>query len=113
MKRAIRNKLKKKGWEVGTVSGFLGLTPDEEAYIELKQNLTHHLKEQRQIQGLTQAMIATMIGSSQSRIAKAEANDPTVSIDLLVRALFAAGITQAGLAKLIALSPESIESGTA
>ncbi len=112
MKSEIRNKLKKKGWKVGTVTEFLGLTPDEESYVELKLNLTHHLREQRRIRGLTQAKIATMIGSSQSRIAKAEANDPTVSIDLLVRALFAAGITQAGLAELIASHPNSIEPTT-
>jgi len=109
MKSEIRNKLKKTGWKVGTVTEFLGLTPDEAAYIELKLNLSHHLKEQRRARGLTQAMIATMIGSSQSRIAKAETNDPTVSIDLLVRALFASGLTQAGLADLIASHPNSIE----
>ena len=103
----MRKKLKENGWEIGTVTEFLGLTPDEEAYIELKLNLSRQLKEQRKICGLTQSMIAIKIGSSQSRIAKADANDPTVSIDLLVRAFFAMGISQAGLAKLIASHPAS------
>ena len=107
MNSGMRKKLKENGWRIGTVTEFLGLTPDEEAYVELKLNLSRQLKEQRKICGLTQSMIATKIGSSQSRIAKAEANDPTVSIDLLVRAFFAMGITQAGLAELIASHPAS------
>lgn len=106
MNSEIRKKLKENGWKVGTVTEFLDLSPDEEAYIELKLNLSRQLKEQRRIRGLTQLMIAKRIGSSQSRIAKAEANDPNVSVDLLVRALFATGISQAGLAKLIATHPD-------
>ncbi|MGH2569899.1 MAG: helix-turn-helix domain-containing protein [bacterium] len=47
----------------------------------------------------TQARLATHIGTSQSRVAKMEAADGSVSLDLLVRALLALGISKARLAR--------------
>jgi hypothetical protein len=41
------------------------------------------------------------MGSSQSRVAKMEAGDPTVSIDLLVQGLLAAGSTAREIATAI------------
>ncbi len=41
------------------------------------------------------------IGSSQSRVAKMEAGDPSVSIDLLIRSLIALGATRKSLARSI------------
>jgi DNA-binding XRE family transcriptional regulator len=102
MKRDKQKKLKGSGWRVGAAKDFLDLSPEEVAYVELKFNLSQHLREKRKDSGLTQTMLAEEIGSSQSRIAKAEANDPSVSVDLLIRALFATGISQSDLAKLIA-----------
>lgn len=104
MKAGKKKKLKDGGWRVGSTTEFLGLSPDEAAYLDLKLNLSRHLKAQRIESGLTQTMLAEEIGSSQSRIAKAEANDPGVSIDLLIRALFATGVSRNGLATLIAAS---------
>ena len=40
-------RLEKKGWKVGTVDGFLGLTPDEAAYIELKLALSQKVRDYR------------------------------------------------------------------
>jgi hypothetical protein len=50
---------------------------------------------------LGQAGLAERIRSSQSRVAKMEADDPAVSIDLLVRSLFALGATNRDLARTI------------
>ncbi len=105
MRRTKQKMLAEAGWIVGSVKDFLKLTPAEAAYFELKLRLSLQLREQRRSSGLTQAELARQIGSSQSRIAKAEANDPSVSVDLLVRALFAMGITPKGLAKLITRQP--------
>src|SRR5581483_4278956 len=44
--------------------------------------------------GLSQAVVAKRLGSSQSRVAKMEAGDPSVSLDLLLRALLALGATR-------------------
>ncbi|MDX6575837.1 MAG: hypothetical protein QOE96_1790 [Blastocatellia bacterium] len=107
MKPAKRKRLEKAGWKVGSAKDFLGLTPEESAFVELKLTLSASLKERRQQHGLSQSDLAKRLRSSQSRVAKMEASDPAVSLDLLVRALFAAGAKKKDIAKAIAKS-ESI-----
>jgi DNA-binding XRE family transcriptional regulator len=86
----------------GGESDFLGLSPEEEAYIELRLNLADGLKARRSHKKLTQVELAKSLGSSQSRVAKMEAGDPTVSVDLLVRSLIALGADSRDIAKIIA-----------
>jgi len=100
-----RARAEEKGWKVGSVAEFLRLTPEEELAIEMRLTLVRLLRERRTGQLLSQRAFARRIGSSQSRVAKMEANDPSVSIDLLVKALGATGATIADLAK--ALMPTS------
>jgi len=102
MDTKTRRKLERAGWAVGTAEDFLGLSPEEVAFLEMKSALARGLKEERQAQSLTQTQVAAMIGSSQSRVAKMEGADPTVSVDLLVKALLALGIKRADLATIIA-----------
>jgi hypothetical protein len=45
--------------------------------------------------------LAKKLKSSQSRVAKMEAADPSVSLDLLLRAYFATGATKGDLAKVL------------
>jgi DNA-binding XRE family transcriptional regulator len=85
MRASKRKKLTGAGWEVGDATDFLGLSPEEEAYIELRLKLADGLKARRSRKKLTQVELAKSLGSSQSRVAKMEAGDPTVSVDLLVR----------------------------
>lgn len=91
MKSEKCHKLEKAGWKVGSAAEFLGLSAAEEAFIELKLGLARSLRDHRTIQNLTQAEAARRLGSSQSRVAKMEAADQTVSLDLLVRALLTLG----------------------
>ena len=81
---------------------LLGLSDQEERYIELKVALSQCLKHRRQKSQLTQAELARLVRSSPSRIAKMESGDPTVSIDLLVKSLLALGTTRREIAKAIA-----------
>jgi DNA-binding XRE family transcriptional regulator len=97
-----KKRLEAAGWRVGSTQEFLGLSPAEAAYIELKIALSDKLKERRQRRQVTQQELARLLGSSQSRVAKMEAGDPTVSLDLLLRALFALGATRRDVAKAIA-----------
>lgn len=97
-----KKRLEAAGWRVGSTQEFLGLSPAEAAYIELKIALGDKLKERRQREQVTQQKLAQLLGSSQSRVAKMEAGDPTVSLDLLLRALFALGATRRDVAKAIA-----------
>ena len=102
MRANKRDKLTSKGWKVGSAAEFLGLSPEEEALIELRLRLAQGLRARRTRQRMTQAQLAAAIRSSQSRVAKMEAGDPTVSLDLLVRSLLTLGASSADLGKIIA-----------
>jgi DNA-binding XRE family transcriptional regulator len=101
MRKDKRARLERSGWKVGTVRDLLGLSKAEEALVELKLILSRGLRERRARRRLTQAQLARLLKSSQSRIAKMEAGDPSVSIDLLIRSLLAMGTTQRELAQVI------------
>lgn len=101
MDAETRKRLEADGWVSGDTQSFLGLSDAEMAYIDLALNLADALKERRIKLGLTQQQAADLIRSSQSRVAKMEAGDPSVSVDRLIRALFALGITLRELAALI------------
>jgi DNA-binding XRE family transcriptional regulator len=104
MEKAKKRRLEKKGWVVGDTQQFLQLTDDEIAYIEVKLAFSKRLRERRVKERMTQAQLARQIKSSQSRVAKMEAGDPSVSIDLLIRSLIALGATKKELAKVISSS---------
>lgn len=101
MDKRKKEKLAKKGWKAGSVAEFLNLSAEESAYIEMKLALSEKLREHRQRKKLTQAELAKAIESSQSRVAKMEAGDPTVSIDLLVKSLLALGVSKKELGRTI------------
>lgn len=86
-----RKRLEAAGWKTGTVQELLGLTDAEAAYVELRLALSRLLRALREGKGVTQMQLAKLIGSSQSRVAKMEAADVTVSLDLLLRGILAVG----------------------
>ena len=101
MDESKKKRLQKKGWRFGDAKDFLQLTPEEAAYIEVKLRLSSALSALREKRGLTQIEVAREIGSSQSRVAKMEAGDPSVSIDLLTRSLIALGASTRDIAQAI------------
>ncbi len=101
MKAAKRKQLEASGWKVGSAAEFLELTDEEAAYIELKLNLAKRLKEARTKRRLTQKDLAVRIDSSQSRVAKMETGDPSVSLDLLIKSLLALGVSNNDIGKAI------------
>ena len=94
-------RLRGKGWKFGTAEEFLGLSPEEAAYIELKLALSDKLRAQRRRKHLTQAQLANLVSSSQSRVAKMEAGDPSVTIDLLIKSLLALGVSPKEIGRTI------------
>ena len=102
MKKAKQKALERAGWRVGTVSEFLGLSRSEAALVELKLGLGKSLRERRVRRGVSQHTLAKLLRSSQSRVAKMEAGDPSVSLDLLLRSLLAIGVTQKEIGRAIA-----------
>jgi DNA-binding XRE family transcriptional regulator len=91
MNNEKRMRLEKAGWRVGSTRVVLELSEGEAALVEFKLALARALRSVRVAHGVTQAELATRLDSSQSRVAKMEGADPGVSLDLLVRALFALG----------------------
>ena len=102
MRATKKNALEESGWRVGSAADFLGLDEVESQYVEIKVALARLLRATRSRRRLTQLELAERIGSSQSRVAKLEAGDPTVSVDLLVRSLLAVGARPSELAKAVA-----------
>ena len=101
MNTAKKKRLESKGWKVGTAREFLNLSAEEAAYVELKLALSKNLQDYRRQKKLTQEELARRLKSSQSRIAKMEAGDPSVSLDLLVRSLLALGASRKRLAEML------------
>ena len=101
MKKQKQARLEAHGWKVGNAQDFLGLSDEEAAYIEIKLALSQRVREMRQARKLTQQEAAKLIGSSQSRVAKMEAGDPSVSLDLQVKSLLALGASRQELGETI------------
>lgn len=101
MKTGKRAKLEAHGWSVGSAQDFLHFSDSEHALVELRLALSHSLRNWRKRRGLSQVELARRLKSSQSRVAKMEAGDTSVSVDLLVRSLFAIGAKPKDLAKTI------------
>lgn len=102
MRSTKQKRLEQAGWRVGDAVEFLGLDDVEARLLEIKLALAQLLRSTRSRRRLTQFELAERIGSSQSRVAKLEAGDPTVSVDLLVRSVIAAGARPGDLAKAVA-----------
>jgi len=101
MKKTKRARVEAQGWRVGSARQFLDLRPQEAALVETKLALSASVRDRRRKQGLSQGDLAKRLKSSQSRVAKIEAADPTVSADLLLRALFALGAAPNDVASTI------------
>ncbi len=102
MDKRTRKRLEAAGGKVGRTSEFLGLSEEEAAIVELKVGLADAVKEQRRRRSMTQEQLGRLLGSSQSRVAKMEAADKSVSIDLMVRSLLRMGASRRDVAFYIA-----------
>jgi len=104
MDPAKRARLESAGWRVGDASEFLGLDAAETELVALRLDLARGVRVERQRQGLSQAALAKRIASSQSRVAKLEAGDPSISFELLLRAYFGLGLGRDALARTLRLA---------
>lgn len=101
MKAAKRKKLEQDGWTVGSTSDFLGLTEAEDVIVGMKLALASKLRGLRQERKLTQHELARRIRSSQSRVAKMEVADKSVSMELFVRSLVSLGASRRQIGETI------------
>jgi ribosome-binding protein aMBF1 (putative translation factor) len=105
MKKDKRARLEKAGWRIGSSEDFLGLSDAESALVDIRMALANILRKARLERHVSQAALAERLGSSQSRVAKMEAGDSSVSVDLLVRSLIMTGSTSAEIGRAISAAP--------
>jgi ribosome-binding protein aMBF1 (putative translation factor) len=91
----------KNGWVEGSVEDFLELSEADMAYIATRRSLARRLREERLKKHLTQKQLAAALKTSQSRVAKMEHGDPSVSVDLILQALFQMGLKRKDVAAVV------------
>jgi transcriptional regulator with XRE-family HTH domain len=87
---------------VPDVAEWLGLSQSESDFIDIRLDLRRLVRFARERAGLTQAQAARKLRSSQSRVSKMEAGDPSVSLDLLVGSALALGASRQEVATAVA-----------
>jgi len=102
MEKSKKRRLESAGWRIGSSADFLGLSDEEAALVEVKLGLASAIRKQRSRRRMTQEQLGRLLGSSQSRVAKIEAADSSVSIDLMVRSLLRMGASRKDVASFIA-----------
>ncbi len=107
MNKEKQRKLKRAGWRLGSAGDFLGLAPEERALVDIRIALARTLREQRLKNGWTQTEVAEQCKSSQSRVAKMEAGDPDVTIDLMLRCLIRTGVSKQKIGRVISTAAAS------
>lgn len=101
MKKSKQRKLEAAGWSIGSAFEFLELTEAEVIIVNMKLALAKRIKELRRQNKITQMSLAKMIGSSQSRVAKLETSDSSVSMELLVKSLAVLGESRSKIGQVL------------
>ncbi len=91
MDKKKRARLEAAGFRIGDAEEFLELTPVERKLVETRLAFSRLVRKLREKEKVTQEELARRIESSQSRVAKIEAGAAGVSLDLVLRAVFALG----------------------
>lgn len=98
MDQTGRDKLESKGWQVGTATDFLNLTPEDLLIIEVKLALARWLEERQQEGG------SGVIAPKKSIPTQPEYSNSkqSTSIDQLIRDMIAIGASPQEIGQLIA-----------
>jgi transcriptional regulator with XRE-family HTH domain len=106
-------RLEADGWIVTDVAGFLGMTPEESAVMEIRFALRHALKQRRADAGISQKALADRLGTKQPRVAAFESGRESATLDMLIQALFAVGVSPAEIGAIITQEGEKAGIGKA
>jgi len=96
-----RARLEAKGYKLMDYAEFLGLSPEEQAIIEMRRALARILRDQRLAQGIPQSTVAAKVRTTQRRVSLMESADNSISLDKLFAANFALGVQPSELLKRV------------
>ena len=96
-----RKKLEAAGWTFGNAEDFLGMSPEEACYLEVKLTLAREVEVQRKKAGLSQADLAAKLKTRQPNIARLEKAQQNVTIDALFKTLLALGLSPRKIAAVL------------
>jgi len=85
---------KGKTWTETNVEEFLGLTTEDLVIVEFRAALALALQKARKRRKITQEEAAEIIGTSQAQVSKMEAGVAAVTLDRMIKALTALGVSR-------------------
>ncbi len=92
---------KRTTWVETDATTLLGLTPQDRVLVELRAALAVALQRARKRKKLTQAQAAERIGTSQAQVSKMGAGQSSITVDRLLKALTALGISRPAIVRAL------------
>ena len=96
-----RKALETAGYQVTDAATWLGLSPEDEAIVNMRTNFAMEIERICAAKGITQQALAEKIGTRQSGVARMLNHPAKVTIDSLIRVLLLLGTTPKRIAALI------------
>ena len=96
-----RKRLEAAGYQITDSAEWLGLTPQEQAIVNMRVNFALEIERVRKASNITQQELADKIGTRQSGVARMLNNPTTATIDSLIKTLLALGASPKRIAALI------------
>ena len=101
MKATKKKALESAGYNMTNAAEWLGLSPQEDAIVNMRVNFAMEIERICKEQGITQKALAEKIGTRQSGVARMLNNPSKVTLDHLIRTLLALGTPSKRIASLI------------
>lgn len=92
---------KGKTWVETDIEEMLGLSAEDLVIVEFRAALAVALQQARKRRKLTQEAAAERIGTSQAQVSKMEAGRSSITIDRLIKALAALGVSRPTIVKAL------------
>ena len=96
-----RKRLEAAGWTFGNPEDFLGMSPEEASYLEVKLTLAREVESQRKKAGLSQSDLAAKLKTRQPNISLLEKAQQNVTIDALFKTLLTLGLSPRKIAAVL------------
>lgn len=102
MNQSKTTQLEQAGWVPDETRDFLEMSRADVQLVELKMKLGEYMRDARRHRRWSQEQMAENIGSSLAQIIMMEAADPSISLDLMVKALLSMGASPRDIGRALA-----------